>query len=1830
MVACYGGRRWLCYSTAMLTRNGYMNMKMMNGQSKTLHPPRSAVSFCQSKKERRWKTISARSSCVYLDSLLQCFFIVLLKIMSKKQSTWPETLVNSKTNKPTQKTGGKDLTALTVPVSSGGKHAGRSKSRTIVAFGRSHSLSSRGSDSTDSKAGGSLKRDSISHQGCVGHQGTRQGSRPAGPALRLCTSRSFSSLHTSSLTAAPFMRSSRSLNRLDQNSTGDDPGAVPSSQEKKGQTTKKKALNSVQLSSSKEQIRNNKDQCHVDNTEKMKTSSSSEPESSSSLVSTAECHRDCNKVKKQELKRSSLPRYSWLKSHERRAIKTSAIPDLLNFKKGWMMRQNASGQTRDGVYTLCAMTSGMRRNWVQAVLKNVRPSPTPDVTSFLPEQTTQQKSQQPDSQSAEVLEKAEHQDSFSQEHRTSEGAEETHRRQEEQELKLQSEREQSSALSPINPPQQVEEDKEGAFCHRCETDVTPCIEGAGGDRSASTTIRSNDECFDGNMQSETEQQVKTTAQSEEQQVSINLSCECTKVKKNLPCEQQTGQLLKELEQTQKELSRLQQLNRTLQDELQQEREIHQRNNLLNPSSSSERALALQRLQKMNHELRLELEAQKRIQEEAREAELRRRVDLLAQQAQLLVTGDATALAQAHLEQDRLRFHELQVEWERCVASLKSQLSVSEEKRQEAESRSTQLQQELQNFHSLQQEADRLQKNLQEVSTQLRANEEAQAQKEDRLQKHLMLLQASQERERKSLAASLAQAEQHSQDLQERLERAEEQVGCLNKTQTWTTEIEKAQQQLQEELACTVSAVQRLQEEREQLNCRCQELQNQLSEADGEVSRLQSRLKTDETHYYNLEHSYERVCEELQLVLGKVQEKETETQDMREGYERLLDRKEQELSEVLLKMEVLGNSLEETEVKLNEVLKTCTCASAQLKDESSEPAQENERQQQTTDPLTENDSRLKATDSSNAYETARSHSHSMDSSCQSIATSGDDPEKFMCVIQALETKLYVTEEKLRDIMQRLEEHQSHISCQDPHLCSQLTRSRATAQHLSLLLHSQAKQSQRFAQVTESRCRMLVGRFQVSLNIIQACRERLQSTPINITDLERQLATVVTCLQQGEKDAERQQHESHNACKGDDRILNDEILAGAESHISAKSKPTNTLPSEDDMGSVGRCLMRELFVVEKMVSVLQSQHGIRQLVPRGDEGDEAHRYKSIISQRIALKRTQSGRAECDNNERAISRVCAEAELIYAALKFQQQYESVTQVNNEEVEAQRKDLADINPPELAPYEEGVPVDGRSSEGAAKPAEKDESDAKKVEAEKEPEWLERLISRLQRRAKCLRKLCQEISDADGVESSVDSNWENASAADLNWMQEQAKLIYLSDRLHLDVEQELKQSEVLREKLQALCKEQDITLKDEQEAFNHTLCQLREDNNILREELERAEQKITSVETGNQTLMEDIRKIEDYHEERMKKLEAKFQQKIKELQHIHEEEMKHLHGYYIKSCVSKEKQTCTEAPTFTENTSSLPDQNELGNRMEGGDAGRERLEASCDEGFSAMEEMHRQLIGDLQQQHRTEVAALLKEKDQLLQEETAATMAAIVAMRRAHKQELEKSRQSQHIKESADITQLHNEHETEIQLMHKELEVLSVQHTQKCLENSQLNQKLQDERQALMQYQKENQELKKKQRATDEMSQLHFSLNGKQSNVAPQVNDFYEMEVVLRAREAEMHFLRQEARSLRDELKIARMDKIYVQNKLKALYTNSQDEPRQDVNKLCEDFNFATWSPGRDASRQNLEDTVTNTSKASILKKTSSLTRQIRGVRSKSLKEGLSVQERMKLFESV
>lgn len=49
--------------------------------------------------------------------------------------------------------------------------------------------------------------------------------------------------------------------------------------------------------------------------------------------------------------------------------------------------------------------------------------------------------------------------------------------------------------------------------------------------------------------------------------------------------------------------------------------------------------------------------------------------------------------------------------------------------------------------------------------------------------------------------------------------------------------------------------------------------------------------------------------------------------------------------------------------------------------------------------------------------------------------------------------------------------------------------------------------------------------------------------------------------------------------------------------------------------------------------------------------------------------------------------------------------------------------------------------------------------------------------------------------------------------------------------------------------------------------------------------------------------------------------------------------------------------------------------------------------------------------------------------------------------------------------------------------------------------------------------------------------------------------------------------------VRVSRQDKIYAQNKLKALYMKSPDDPSRVTNNRRDTFKFSTWSPTRGAS---------------------------------------------------
>ncbi|XP_035603820.1 golgin subfamily A member 4 isoform X3 [Oncorhynchus keta] len=459
------------------------------------------------------------------------------------------------------------------------------------------------------------------------------------------------------------------------------------------------------------------------------------------------------------------------------------------------------------------------------------------------------------------------------------------------------------------------------------------------------------------------------------------------------------------------------------------------------------------------------------------------------------------------------------------------------------------------------------------------------------------------------------------------------------------------------------------------------------------------------------------------------------------------------------------------------------------------------------------------------------------------------------------------------------------------------------------------------------------------------------------------------------------------------------------------------------------------------------------------------------------------------------------------------------------------------------------------------------------------------------------------------------------------------------------------------------------------------------------------------EVLLVDMDTIEERHEGHLRRLEEQFQGQIRELQQVHQEEIQRLHTHYTETIRSIQDQEDSgskgdSSPESGHSQSPLPEEvtpsteqawpmeeEEQGKGEEGqarvatdpmvvlkdriqeletqmdtmrdeletkhleGDVASlrekyqrdfESLKATCERGFTAMEETHHKVVEDLQRQHQREVSKLLEEKERLLAEETAATIAAIEAMKNAHREEMEKNQRSQISGLSTDIDELHEQYQEELQSIQRELEVLSEQYSQKCLENAHLAQALEAERQALRQCQRENQELNAhnqelNNRLTVEITRMRSCYSG-ETALSPftQGKDLYELEVLLRIKESEIQYLKQEIHSLKDELQSALRDKKYATDKYKDIYTELSIVKAKadcDITKLTEKLLVATEALGErnvDGSATPGYDIMKSKSNPDFLKKErSTLSKQIRGVRSKSLKEGLTVQERMKLFEA-
>lgn len=355
---------------------------------------------------------------------------------------------------------------------------------------------------------------------------------------------------------------------------------------------------------------------------------------------------------------------------------------------------------------------------------------------------------------------------------------------------------------------------------------------------------------------------------------------------------------------------------------------------------------------LNEDLQSELAAQKHKQDvaqqqiralkrsytEAQDAVDRHETDIQALQdkltsamAEILASEEAVARMRNELKLEQERSKEQEEEHGHSETTLRAQLKESEDRLREVEAsllernqalRHLERQQALQRDHM--REIQRLQERLQEVTARLNATEEGQVLKEERLKSQQQTLQDNHNKEKQNLCRRLTEAEAAQKELQNRVVEAERQVEALlrGKQALGRKECWEEMQKLQGELAQKTDMVEslrenvrRLEEEKGQLTCRCQELLNQIAEADREVNKLRNRLDTEEADYNTLEHSYARATQEFQKMSLFLREKEEDIKQTKEMYERLVEHKEEDLKEALLKLSVLGNSLEETEQKL---------------------------------------------------------------------------------------------------------------------------------------------------------------------------------------------------------------------------------------------------------------------------------------------------------------------------------------------------------------------------------------------------------------------------------------------------------------------------------------------------------------------------------------------------------------------------------------------------------------------------------------------------------------------------------------------------------------------------------------------------------------------------------------------------------------------------------------------------------------------------------------------------------------------------------------------------
>nr|XP_009936104.1 PREDICTED: TRIO and F-actin-binding protein [Opisthocomus hoazin] len=190
----------------------------------------------------------------------------------------------------------------------------------------------------------------------------------------------------------------------------------------------------------------------------------------------------------------------------------------------------------------------------------------------------------------------------------------------------------------------------------------------------------------------------------------------------------------------------------------------------------------------------------------------------------------------------------------------------------------------------------------------------------------------------------------------------------------------------------------------------------------------------------------------------------------------------------------------------------------------------------------------------------------------------------------------------------------------------------------------------------------------------------------------------------------------------------------------------------------------------------------------------------------------------------------------------------------------------------------------------------------------------------------------------------------------------------------------------------------------------------------------------------------------------------------------------------------------------------------------------ACERSLAEMESSHQQVMEELQRHHQRELERLRAGEGSLIPHLPLSPSAAIEALKKAHREEMNKelgrTRSFQQCGSVPDALQ--KQHQLDVDSLKRELQVLSEQYSQKCLEIGELTQKAEEREQTLLRCQQEGKELLRK-----------------NQELQTRLSD----EVLLRVKENELQYLKKEVQCLREEMQMMQKDKRFASGKYQDVY---------------------------------------------------------------------------------